>query len=80
MDGQTEEVFQKHYPIEIDPIMSIDEKIPHMREWYETNHSMMLREGITRESITQAYSCVIAAFDCARARLTWPNYEIRGAL
>ena len=52
--GQTEEVFQKYYPIEIDPVMSVDQKIPHMREWYETNHSMMLREGITRDSITQA--------------------------
>ena len=51
---QAQEIFKKYYPIEIDPVMPIDKKIPLMREWYSTVHALMLDEGVTKDAIKEA--------------------------
>lgn len=45
---------QHYHAIEIDPKLSIEEKIPHMREWYMTNHALIVKQGITRAQIGEA--------------------------
>lgn len=45
---------RKFHPIEIDPKLSVDEKIPLMNEWYNTVHALMLEEDVTRENIRLA--------------------------
>ncbi|XP_021962943.1 cytosolic 5'-nucleotidase 3 [Folsomia candida] len=36
------ELYKKYYPIEVTPTMTIQEKIPHMIEWYEKSHEYMI--------------------------------------
>jgi 5'-nucleotidase len=48
------EVTAKYRPIEIDPMMSIEEKIPHMREWYRQNHELMASQSLSRDQLRQA--------------------------
>lgn len=52
--NQTQVLFEKYYPVEIDPEMSIPDKIPIMNEWYATVHSLMLKETVTQEKIRNA--------------------------
>ena len=44
----------KFYPIEIDPKLTIEEKLPYMREWYSSNHAAMVGAGISSSSIDAA--------------------------
>lgn len=48
------ELFEKFYPIECDPSISIHEKTPLMKQWYATNHANMLEEGLDRNHIIKA--------------------------
>jgi 5'-nucleotidase len=48
------ELFEKYYPIEIDPHMRVEEKIPIMSEWYRQTNALLLSEGITRRKICDA--------------------------
>ncbi|KAG0711589.1 7-methylguanosine phosphate-specific 5'-nucleotidase [Chionoecetes opilio] len=41
----------KYYPIEVDPKMSEAEKIPHMLEWYEQIHDLLVKCAISRDAI-----------------------------
>jgi len=43
-----------YYPIETDPNMTIKEKIPLMTEWWEGNHSIMVKSGISLDDIKKA--------------------------
>lgn len=52
--ARCQELFSKYYPVEIDPEMSIADKIPIMNEWYSTVHDLMLKETVTREKIRNA--------------------------
>lgn len=49
--AKTKVLFDKYFPIEIDPKMSVEEKIPLMTEWYTQVHSLMLKQGITRDQL-----------------------------
>jgi len=52
---RAKKLFDKYYPIEIHPTMSIEEKIPIMSEWYGQVHSLMLQEErMTRKSLHDA--------------------------
>ena len=44
----------KYYPIEIDPNLTIEQKLPHMRDWYEKNHAAMASQNITKPKISEA--------------------------
>jgi len=49
---EANKLFNKYYPIEVDPIMTEEEKIPLMIEWYENIHKLLLKCGITRTSVS----------------------------
>lgn len=51
------ELFQRYYPIEIDPVLPIEEKLPHMHAWYMEMHGIYVEEGITRQQLER---CVAA--------------------
>lgn len=50
---KTRSLFEKYYPIEIDPHMSEEEKIPHMIQWYEEGHEQILQCGFTRDDFSK---------------------------
>mmetsp|Transcript_44580 Transcript_44580/g.105679 ORF Transcript_44580/g.105679 Transcript_44580/m.105679 type:complete len:294 (-) Transcript_44580:83-964(-) len=47
-------LFQKYHPIETDTSISIQEKMPVMKEWYSGVHEAMLSEGVTLDKIRGA--------------------------
>ncbi|CAJ0930030.1 unnamed protein product, partial [Mesorhabditis belari] len=40
-----------YYPIEFDPHMTIEEKCPHMEEWWRCSHSHIVSAGFTKTNI-----------------------------
>lgn len=38
---KSEMLMKKYHPIEINPNLSIEEKIPYMEKWWEENNSML---------------------------------------
>ncbi|MFH4977798.1 hypothetical protein AB6A40_004507 [Gnathostoma spinigerum] len=49
-----EELKAKFIPIEFDPNIPTEEKIPHMEEWWESAHEQILRASLTREDIEKS--------------------------
>lgn len=45
---------QKYYPIEIDPLVSHDEKVSHMLAWVTAAHALLLNSDLTRRALKQA--------------------------
>ena len=43
----TKQLFAKYFPIELDPVMPITEKIPLMQDWYRQAHELLLKEPLT---------------------------------
>lgn len=43
------QMFHKYYPIELDPHIPLDEKIPLMLEWYHSAHEMMKESDLYRK-------------------------------
>nr|XP_045585014.1 cytosolic 5'-nucleotidase 3-like isoform X2 [Procambarus clarkii] len=48
---EANKLLAKYYPIEIDPKMSEEEKIPHMIEWYEQIHKLIVKCQVSQESL-----------------------------
>ena len=46
-------LFNKYYPIEIDPKMPLEEKIPLMEEWYGKIHKLLTRCSFSKDSIKE---------------------------
>lgn len=44
----------RYLPIEQDPSLTISEKLPHMRAWYDLNHAAIMRCGVFRGMIQEA--------------------------
>lgn len=44
-------LFSKYYPIEIDPKMMEEEKIPYMLEWYGKIHDLLVKCNLNQGSI-----------------------------
>ena len=42
-------MFEKFYPIEIDPHLTVEEKLPHMLEWYDEGHELMLQCDLVKQ-------------------------------
>ncbi|XP_060795272.1 7-methylguanosine phosphate-specific 5'-nucleotidase-like [Neoarius graeffei] len=43
-----------YYPIEIDSSMSVEEKIPHMVEWWTRVHDLIIQQRIRKDQLAQA--------------------------
>ncbi|CAL4061509.1 unnamed protein product [Meganyctiphanes norvegica] len=48
---EASKLLNKYYPIEVDPIMTEEEKTPHMVEWYGKIHTLLIKCGMSRTSI-----------------------------
>jgi 5'-nucleotidase len=48
---RTDALRDKYYPIEIDPSMTPEEKIPHMVEWYEKSHDVLAQFRFSKAEI-----------------------------
>ena len=46
-------LFHKYHPIEIDPQMDEEEKVPLMVEWYEEGHELIRQCNLTRSLFTE---------------------------
>ena len=46
---KSREMFDKYYPIELDPTIPLDEKIPLMLEWYDGAHVLMQQSDLYRK-------------------------------
>jgi len=46
------QIFDTYYPIEIDPTLTIEEKIPSMIEWWNSTHANMIASGLTKAKLT----------------------------
>lgn len=44
---------KKYYPIEIDPNMTVEEKIPLMIEWYNETHADLVSTGVSRNDLVK---------------------------
>ena len=42
------QIFDTYYPIEIDPTLTIEQKIPSMIEWWNSTHANMIASGLTK--------------------------------
>ena len=42
-------MFEKYYPIEIDPHITVEEKIPLMIEWYDGAHELMKNSNLYKK-------------------------------
>lgn len=52
---RAKQIFNKYYPIEVDPNIDPSTKWAAMSEWWETTHGLMVAEGLTKSDIK---SCV----------------------
>ncbi|XP_026784050.3 7-methylguanosine phosphate-specific 5'-nucleotidase-like isoform X1 [Pangasianodon hypophthalmus] len=43
-----------YYPIEIDNSMSVEEKVPHMVEWWTQAHDLLVQQRIRKDQLAQA--------------------------
>ena len=46
---KSREMFEKYYPIEIDPHIAVEEKIPLMIEWYDGAHELMKNSNLYKK-------------------------------
>jgi len=54
---------KKYLPIEQDPDLTIEQKLPHMRDWYRLNHNAFVDCGITRGMLQNATRTLIGEGD-----------------
>ena len=52
--AKTKVLFDKYFPIETNPTMSREEKIPLMQEWYQKAHTLLLAEPFTPALLERA--------------------------
>ncbi|KAF4084578.1 hypothetical protein AMELA_G00107620 [Ameiurus melas] len=48
------DLFDLYYPVEINSSMSVEEKIPHMEEWWTRAHDLLIKERIRKDQLVQA--------------------------
>eukprot|EP00756_Hemistasia_phaeocysticola_P051888 Hpha_TRINITY_DN27061_c0_g1::TRINITY_DN27061_c0_g1_i1::g.33230::m.33230/K01081/E3.1.3.5; 5'-nucleotidase len=48
------ELKDKYYKIEIDPHLTVEEKLPHMHDWYKAAHDLLLDEEVLETSAAHA--------------------------
>ncbi|XP_055974216.1 cytosolic 5'-nucleotidase 3A isoform X2 [Sorex fumeus] len=47
------ELKEKYYSIEIDPYLTIDQKCPHIVEWYTKSHSLLVEQAIPKDKLRE---------------------------
>ncbi|XP_053496206.1 7-methylguanosine phosphate-specific 5'-nucleotidase isoform X4 [Ictalurus furcatus] len=48
------DLFDLYYPVEINNSISVEEKIPHMEEWWTRAHDLLIKERIRKDQLVQA--------------------------
>nr|ADO28094.1 cytosolic 5'-nucleotidase III-like protein [Ictalurus furcatus] len=48
------DLFDLYYPVEINNSMSVEEKVPHMEEWWTRAHDLLIKERIRKDQLVQA--------------------------
>lgn len=48
---EANQLLERYYPIEVDPHMTEAEKIPHMMEWYNKIHALILKCHVHKSSL-----------------------------
>eukprot|EP00292_Cryptomonas_paramecium_P034331 CAMPEP_0113698194 /NCGR_PEP_ID=MMETSP0038_2-20120614/22569_1 /TAXON_ID=2898 /ORGANISM="Cryptomonas paramecium" /LENGTH=188 /DNA_ID=CAMNT_0000621319 /DNA_START=294 /DNA_END=857 /DNA_ORIENTATION=+ /assembly_acc=CAM_ASM_000170 len=48
---KTQALFDKYYPIEVDPHLSPDKKLAAMEEWWEASHALIVAQGVRRQDL-----------------------------
>ncbi|CAB1312243.1 unnamed protein product [Coregonus sp. 'balchen'] len=51
---QIRELLNTYYPIEIDATRTVEEKLPHMVEWWTSVHELLIQQKIRRDLLAQA--------------------------
>ncbi len=51
--AETQKLFEQFYPIEISSSISRSEKIPHMIEWWQKSHDLILNMKLTPDNLNQ---------------------------
>lgn len=49
-----QESFEKYYPIEIDPLIPIEEKKKYMQEWWENTFQLLIEDWLSKYAISNA--------------------------
>jgi hypothetical protein len=49
-------LFNKYHPIEVDPYLTRDQKLPNMLQWWEDAHKLLLNERFTRQRLRDMVS------------------------
>uniref|UniRef100_A0A5F9CQI8 5'-nucleotidase n=1 Tax=Oryctolagus cuniculus TaxID=9986 RepID=A0A5F9CQI8_RABIT len=44
---------EQYYPIEVDPILTVEEKYPYMVEWYTKSHGLLVEQGIPKGKLKE---------------------------
>lgn len=44
---------EKYYAIEIDPRLTVEEKFPHMEEWYTKSHSLLVEQALPKDRLRE---------------------------
>lgn len=50
---QANELFNQYHPIEIDPDVSLEEKIQKMEEWWRRHFELLLKSGLSKKEINE---------------------------
>lgn len=53
--NRTHQLFEKYYPIEINPEISKEEKTPMMIEWWSSAHDLMMEYGLKKHHIKEMF-------------------------
>lgn len=48
---KAQQVFDTYYPVEVDPKLTMEEKIPFMVEWWTQEHDLIVNSGMGRQDI-----------------------------
>lgn len=51
---QLQALLDKYYPIEIDASLSVEEKLPHMVDWWTKAHDLLVNQKIKKDHLTTA--------------------------
>ncbi|XP_030591690.1 cytosolic 5'-nucleotidase 3-like [Archocentrus centrarchus] len=52
--AELQELDTKYYPIEIDTSLSVEEKLPHMVDWWTKAHDLLVNQKIKKDHLTAA--------------------------
>ncbi|XP_066520683.1 7-methylguanosine phosphate-specific 5'-nucleotidase-like isoform X2 [Hoplias malabaricus] len=47
-------LFEKYYPIEFDQSLSVEERVPHMVEWWTRAHDLLVEQRIRKDQLAKA--------------------------